>query len=259
MKLITPKEVGDHYRQESLVQEYISRRFSDPLNIIEHQRQVSILNKIINENQCQQVLEFAPGPARVTAELEIDGGTSIDASAEMLEIAKARMRQRGKSWTFLQQDLFKIPTRMKKKYDLIFAFRFFLHFQKEHRQILYQRAFHALPEGGYLVFEAMNRRVAGSLRKILGEKRYFVFDKLYSRKELAAELEENGFGLVRLYPVLNHFWLQALCSRPFKLLGWLKKAEKSVVFFERFLSQQPYEWVVLAQKKNVKEKISRKK
>ena len=254
-KLVSPEEVERHYQQGSVAQRYILQRFSDPLNIIEHRRQVDILNEIIKEKKCQRVLEFAPGPARVTAELKIDRGTSIDASAEMLEIAKARMRQQGKRWTFLQQDILKIPIGTKKKYDIIFAFRFFLHFQKQYREILYRRAFHALPEGGYLVFEAMNRRVVGSLRRILGEKRYFVFDKLYSRKELTAELEENGFSLVRLYPVLNHFWLQALCSRPLKLFGLNKKAEKSVFFFERFLSQQPYEWVVLAQKKLLKKKF----
>jgi SAM-dependent methyltransferase len=132
--------------------------------------------------------------------------------------------------------------KMGKKVDLIFTFRFLLHFHREKREEIYQQALRLLKPDGYLVFEAMNARVVKPLRRLLGNKRYHVYDKLYLRHELIAELDQNGFEVVKLYPVLSHFWIQTLCSRPFK-------NEKVVRFFERFPSSQPYEWIVLCRKK----------
>ncbi len=247
MKISHREEVKEYYQNETVADRYITKRFSEPLNYLEHQRQVQILNSIIKSSAAQQILEFAPGPARITAEIEKEGGTSIDSSKQMLNVARERMEKTGKKWTFKEGDILNLD--LQEKYDLIFSFRFLLHFHQEERKKIYQQARKGLKKNGYFVFEVMNKEVVLPLRRMMGNKKYFVYDKLYQKKEFIAEMEQNGFRVIRLYPILSHFWLQALFSRPFKIAGWKKMAKKTIVFWEKFESNQPYEWVALCQKK----------
>ncbi len=251
VKIAERSEVEHYYKNADVAEHYITKRFTDPLNVIEHKRQVAILNKIIKDQKCTAVLEFAPGPARVTAELDIENGTSIESSPSMIKIAKQRMKQQKKKWNFIQGDVFNRHTykEVQKKYDLVFCFRFLLHFKYNERKTIYQQAQATLKEDGYFVFEVMNKDVVLPLRRILGKKRYFVYDKLYTKKEFIREMEENGFQVVALYPVLTHFWLQTVFSRPCNILKMKRTAEKIVFFFEKFPSRQPYEWIAVCQKK----------
>ena len=241
VRINTVDEVRSYYQQPVVAEGYIEKRFTEPLNVVEHEQQAKFLNKVIREKQLKKILEFAPGPARLTAELQIEGGTSIDASESMLALA----RQRKKDWDFVQGDI--LNMKLNAKQDLVFCVRFLLHFQKEERKKIYGQAWKALGRG-YLVFEAMNSKVVGPLRRILGKKRYIVYDQLYTLEELHRELEENGFKMEHLEPILSHFWIQALCSRPWKWLGLKRTAVRCVRFFELFPSSQPYEWMVLAKK-----------
>ncbi len=281
--LSSPGEISAYYRQRKVAEKYIARRFTDPLNKVEHARQVVILNGILSkvyreragqergpeekvrqEKKLLSIVELACGPARVTAALETEKleadngirihGISIDNSREMLKLARKRMKEAGKTWVFLQGDVFKDDLNKKilkgkmKPADLIFTFRFLLHFKMMEREKVYRAVHKALAPGGLFVFEAMNKKVVRPLRKVLGRKRYFVYDQLYERRELAEELQRNGFVLLRLCPVLSHFWLQALLSRPFKAAGTSRNAEKIVAWLENFPSREPYQWVVLCRK-----------
>ncbi len=261
MEITHPEQVRKYYQNKKVAEGYIAKRFREPLNQWEHRKQALILNKIIKDTQAKNILELASGPARITTELEAEGGTSIDASREMLRLARKRMKERGKRWTFLQGDILDwekikdlIPGRKHKegksqeKIDLIFSLRFFLHFQRREREKFYRQAGRLLKDGGYLVFEVMNKKTVLPLRRLLGIKRYFVYDKLYSKMEFLAEMEANGFKVLRLYPVLNHFWLQALLSRPLKFLGGKEAAVKVIAGLEEFPSNNPYQWIALCQK-----------
>ncbi len=243
----TPQQVQYYYQQQEVAQKYIQKRFTEPLNIVEHQRHVQILNKIIKEQKIKKVLEFAPGPARLTAELRADSGTSIDSSASMLEIAQRRMQAAGKRWNFMQGNILTI--KLKPEHDFVFCIRFLLHFQHAEREKIYAQAKSALRPGGYLAFEVMNKKVVQPLRKTVGMKHYIVYDKLYTRSELIMELKKNGFKVLKLYPILNHFWLQAFFSRPLKFMNAPKLAAKIINSIEKYASLQPYEWIVLCQKK----------
>lgn len=247
MSISNPKQVLRYYQQNKVAERYIDQRFQEPLNRVEHRRQVDIINKIIRDQNSSRVLEFAPGPARITAELEVEGGTSIDSSRSMLHLAKKRMKEKGKAWKFIKGNI--LTLRINYKYDLIFCFRFLLHFKMEERKKIYRQAQRFLNQEGYLVFEVMNKNIVLPLRRLLGKKRYFMYDKLYTQEEFINEMEANGFKVIKLYPVLNHFWIQALFSRPLKFMGWNRKAEQFLFFFERFKSKQPYEWIALCQKK----------
>ncbi len=247
----TSQQVQEYYQRKEVAEAYIQKRFTEPLNIVEHQRQVALLNRIIGQIRSSgkscKVLEFAPGPARLTAELSIDGGTSVDASAEMLALARQRMEDRSKAWDFVRGNI--LTMKFKPEHDLVFCFRFLLHFQPTERATLYAQAARALRPDGYLVFEAMNRKVVQPLRKILGERRYPIYDQLYTQEELIQEVEKNGFKIVKLYPILGRFWWQALLTRPSTALGWPQRAVSLIHFLEKRPSSQPYEWVVWCQKK----------
>ena len=148
-ELSTPQEINNYYQQKEVVLKYINKRFSEPLNRIEHFRQVEIINSILAEFQPQNVLEIAPGPARITTELKIERGTSIDSSVEMIRLAKERMKEKGKSWTFLQQDFFTFAP--KNNPDFIFSIRFLLHFHSQDRTRIYHKVHSLLqPEGLFL-------------------------------------------------------------------------------------------------------------
>ncbi|MEK6939472.1 MAG: class I SAM-dependent methyltransferase [Nanoarchaeota archaeon] len=247
MKISTPTQLREYYQQTEIAEEYIAKRFSEPLNIVEHQRQVKLINKIIAERGIKNILEFAPGPARLTIDLEATDGTSIDFSEKMISIAKQRMGVVGKKWNFIKGDILTI--KLKEKYDLLFCIRFILHFQQEEREIIYQQARSALCKGGYLVFEALNKKKVERIRNILGRKNYHIYDKLYTRQELEKEVERNGFKVLQTYPILNNFWCQAILSRPCKMLGMKSASVKIINLLEKIPSSQPYEWIVLCQKK----------
>ena len=76
-----------------MVGAYIARRTAQPLNGMLHRHQVRFLNRVLGERRPRHVLEVAPGPARLTAELDHTGsGIAIDGSAEMLAVARDRLR-----------------------------------------------------------------------------------------------------------------------------------------------------------------------
>ncbi len=252
MKITNPQDVKKYYQEQKTAQDYINRRFTEPLNVIEHEKQILFLNYIIKKTNSKNIVEFAPGPARVTVDLDttnINSGLSLDSSESMLTIAKERMQQANKKWQFKQADLLNSKLNLKTKADLIFCFRFLLHFHPKERNIIYQQAEYNLKENGFLVFEAMNRAVVKPLRLFLGKEKYFVYDKLYTKKELIRELDQNGFRVIKLYPILKRFYLQSLLSRPFKILKKNKTAEKIIRLIEKTSSTQPYEWLVVTQKK----------
>ncbi len=243
-KIESSEQVERHYKNQSLVNTYIQDRFRNPLNFVEHKRQAYFLNQTVSGKKPRLVLELAPGPARVTSELLPCKGMSIDSSPAMIEAAQKRAGR--KDWQFKVGNAFQL--KYKNKFDLIFAFRFFFHFKEDDRKRLYAQVHQALTGQGLLVFEVMNARKVRLIRKIIGQEKYFVYDKLYYKKEFISEMEQNGFKVVRLYPVLNNFWAQALLSKSFSLLGLSMLAKKIILWLE-FNSNNPYQWVAVCQKK----------
>ena len=240
------RDVKNYYQLDDVAEKYISKRFTEPLNYVEHKNQVATINKIIKSNNITKLLEFAPGPARLTTELNFENGTSIDSSASMLKIARERMQKINKPWNFIKGDIFNL--KLKSKFDFIFGIRFFLHFKYEERKKIYKQAHKILNPNGLLAFEVMNKDVVLPLRRVLGKKRYFVYDKLYLRKEFIKEMQANGFKVVKMYPILRHFWWQTLLSRPLKILRLNQQAIKLISYFENLKTKQPYEWIALCQK-----------
>jgi SAM-dependent methyltransferase len=179
------------------------RRKSQPLGAVLHARQVGFLNRVIGELAPARVLEIAPGPARLSAELRpVPQAVGMDFSPRMLSEARRRTSEHGLRWSFVRGDGFALPFATGA-FDLVFSVRFVRRFEPAPRRQLYAEIRRVLRPGGHLVLDAQNRLVAGPHRE--GRDGYPVYDELWLRDELVAELASAGFTVRHLEGIMRQF------------------------------------------------------
>lgn len=246
--LTKPEEIEEYYKDKGVVDSYVKKRHGEPIFKVEHDIQVAILNKIIARYKPKKILEVALGPARLTKDISPKSGIAIDSSEEMIKLAKKILERKGKNWKLIKGDAFN--TKLKKNsFDMVFSFRFVFHFKRKKREKFYKEVKRVLKDKGIFVFEALNKKKVKPVRKFVGEKKYNVFSELFYKKDLINELEENGFKVIRIYPHISHFWTEMAISRFLSAIGLSRLAEIKIRFMERFTSNNPYEWVILCQKR----------
>ena len=207
-KITTRKDLKEYYFNKDLVDSYIEDRFKHPLGRILHESQVDVVNTAIQEYTVKDLLELAPGPGRVSFEINgFQKGVMIDASENMLDLAQKRLRNTNnyEKWSFEHSDIFDYTT--DQVFDLVFTFRFIRHLDDEKRVQIYSKIREFLKDKGLLIFDAINYHVSYPLRQ-KAPKAYPVYDKLYTRKELIQELHDNGFHVINMRSVQCHFRLQ---------------------------------------------------
>ena len=153
----------------------------------------------------ERALDFACGTGRVLSFLEkqIPETVGVDISAEMLSMAKQRCRHS----RILQGDLTTNPYLLRKKFDLVTAFRFFLNAQPELRQSAVETIARLLKPKGLLVanFHLNPHSLTGSYLRfrhwLRGTRRAMV-----SPKDAEKMLRNGGFEIVgiRGYGYLFH-------------------------------------------------------
>lgn len=238
-----PAAIRDAYRDDHVAAEYIERRFSEPLGALLHRHQAEELARVITSLRPDRVLEIAPGPARLTsavAPLLNGGGTVMDASFQMLRIARERLATNGHGrWTFILGDAFNLPFR--SGFDLVFTFRLIRHFELADRMRLYGNVHHVLRPGGLLMFDVVNEVVSAPLRAESPEE-YKHYDALLTEASLGRELEEAGFRLLALHGVQHRY--RALCTVQ-NLIGPRSRplARTLMNAIDRFGGGEPLEWV----------------
>lgn len=246
MKINTKAKIKKYYQKKDVAENYISERFVQPIYSFEHDMQVQVINQIISKYGLNRILELAPGPARLTKEIK-SGGVAVEYSEDMIEVAKRNMKSSKYDWKFIHGDAFKL--RMKKSsFDLVFTFRFIRHFTEPQRERLYAGIRKVLKPGGFLIFEALNRKKHSLIRKIVGKDKYFIYDSLYELGEITAELESNGFEVVEAKPVINHFFTQYAVSRLSSAAGSKDLGKKIITIIENFRGN-PFGWVMICRKK----------
>ena len=102
-------------------------------------KQVAAVNRVIEEEQTENILEVAPGPARLATELKgVRHGLMIDNSAAMLTVAKHRLEAAGIAhlWKLQKGNAFELE-KIGQKFSLVFTFRFIRHFRQDERARLY--------------------------------------------------------------------------------------------------------------------------
>lgn len=239
-----PQEIRDAYRDEGVAREYIGRRFQEPLGALLHDRQVAAVRGVLRRTSPGRVLELAPGPARLTVDLAGDIGrlgTAVDASLQMLEEARRRLRaaQADGGWKFVQADAFNLP--LGGPFDLVYTFRLIRHFGDEDRRRIYRQLHRVMRPGGRLVFDAVNERVSAPLRERNPEE-YRHYDALLTADGVRRELGECGFDVESLEGVQHRVEVQhrlqtlvAPRSRPLAR-GLMELVERT--------GGEPLEWIV---------------
>ena len=153
------------YDDPRVVERYLEDRKTQPLGAVLHARQVAFLNRVIADLRPARVLEVAPGPARLSAELRPGPvAVGMDFSPRMLAEARRRTRAARLAWHFVRGDGFALPFA-SGAFDLVFSVRFVRRFEPAPRRKLYAELRRVLRPGGYLVLDAQNRLVAGPHRE----------------------------------------------------------------------------------------------
>lgn len=243
--MITGKtDIREAYRDERVAREYIDQRFREPIGALLHDRQAAMVKRLVGTLQPSAILEIAPGPARLTVELASvfrGNGVVLDASAQMLGLARERMAASGhRTWGYVHGDAFQLP--FNKCFDLVVMFRLIRHFDETARTRLYAEIKRVLHPRGVLVFDAVNRRAQAAFRARYPEQ-FTHFDALLMPDEIRDELSRSGFGEIQLAGVQQRYALlhrlQVLVAPRSRALA---RAAMEVV--DRAGGGEPSEWVV---------------
>ncbi len=232
-------DLKKHYQDQTVASGYVDKRFKLPKNLFLHRQQVKITNAELNRIGAQSVLELACGPGRVTKFIASPRrALAVDASEQMLTIA-ARDVTTG-SWQFQLADIFELE--LGEVFDAVYTFRFIRHFDSAKRAEIYTVIRQHLKAGGSLIFDAPNVVIEGPFRA-KHPQLYPIFDELWSRDDLVAELAEAGFGDIQLHPVLKRHSLQRLVSFAAKH-GAHDLGAAIIGLIDQLPGGEPLEWVV---------------
>jgi len=244
-----PADLKRYYQDRTVVSAYMERRTAQPLNGLLHRRQVEFLNLALAERRPQAVLEIACGPGRLTtATRGVEFGVAVDASHPMLETARQRMNGSAGRWSFMRTDAFVLPFR-SASFDAVYTLRFVRHFQLADRQRLYAEIRRVLRPHGVFMVDALNRDVSLPHRLKRGVDKYHIFDVLYRREEIQAELGAAGFRVVDVHSIIKHPSLQRRLNRLRRVkLGGVASALISLV--ERIPGRNPTDWMLLSEKQD---------
>jgi len=239
-------ELQAFYQEREVVDSYLLRRTAQPLNGVLHRGQVAFLNRVLAERRPTRILEIAPGPARLTAELDFAGrGMAVDASPQMLAVARQRLRGRPGEWLIARGDAFALPVA-DRSIDLVYTTKFVRHFQRQDRARLYAEIRRVLRVGGAFVMDAQNRAVSLPHRARKGLERYPIYDVLYDLPELCRELEQEQFRVAGVQGLVKHFAIQSRLNRLRRWrLGGLASA--LVQALEVLPSRAPSTWMVVSE------------
>jgi ubiquinone/menaquinone biosynthesis C-methylase UbiE len=197
-------DMREAYRSTDVAENYVANRFVEPLGALLHARQVFAMRTVIRDVRPDRVLEIAPGPARLTADLKPylpKGGVIVDASRQML--GEARRRLEDNRWTAVQGDAFALP--FDGPFDLAYTFRLIRHFDGADRRRIYREIARVLRPGGVLVFDAVNEVVSAPIRARSNEREHQHYDALLRPEEIRRELSDSGFEVLSLQGVQHQY------------------------------------------------------
>jgi ubiquinone/menaquinone biosynthesis C-methylase UbiE len=236
-----------YYQDRGVVGTYMRRRTGQPLNGVLHRSQVRFLNRVLARRGPRAVLEIACGPGRLTAEVQgVQLGVAVDASPAMLETAKRRLNGSPSRWSFLRTDAFVLPFR-SEVFDAVYTLRFLRHFQVSDRQRLYEEIRRVLRPGGLLMLDALNRDVSLPYRIQRGIEKYHIYDMLYRREEIEAELQAAGFRLTAVQSIIKHPRLQRRLNR-LRRIKLDRIASVLIGSLEHIPGSNPTDWMLLCER-----------
>ena len=242
----TKSGIQEFYDDPVVVGSYLALRVREPFNTVLHERQIGFLNRVIGSLQPRRVLEVAVGPGRLSAEVRAASVmVGMDGSPNMLTEARRRTRERGLAWNFVRADGFSLPFATGS-FDLIYTLRFIRHFDRGGRETLYRELKRILRPGGHLVLDAQNRLVSLPHRLEQGMQNYKVYDALWLRDELVAELAGAGLVPREVEGIMRRFAWQRRLNR-LRYLRLASPARLLIRALEWSPDRNPSTWMVLCQ------------
>jgi SAM-dependent methyltransferase len=249
-----PRSVAAVYEDRAIADSYLGKRLQFAWQRLLHRRQLAILKASLRKYRPQNVLEVAPGPARLAAELDgISHGVMVENSAAMRAIARRRLQQTGrdKGWTLLQGNAFELDRiAHASAFELAYTFRLVRHFHESDRRRLYDQIRGCLAPRGLLIFDVVNAAVrqridARQVSPRPGE--IAIYDASYDPDTFAGEMRNSGFEVLVLEPVVRHFDVQSILSHRLDDVVPLL-ARSAVALLELIPSSAPLEWVAICRK-----------
>lgn len=237
MTLSTSHEIQRAYEGNEMASTYVGHRFVSELHRLLHDRQVGLVQRIIDRVRPRRTLEIAPGPGRVTREVRPSGRlVCVEFNAGMID--RGRAATAGATW--VRGDGFRLP--ISGDFDLAYSFRFVRHFHRADRDRLYAEIRKVLKPGAWFVMDAVNERVSRPLREACPDE-YPIYDKLYREEELRDELTAAGLEPVDVQPVQKCFVWQ---YRSQVLVGPRSSRMNRMLIrgLERLSRQEGMEWIV---------------
>ena len=197
--LFTKEQIRGAYADVGCASDYVERRFVSELNILLHEKQVSVVKALMKQVRPKQTLEIAPGPGRLTRDVQSCGSlVCLEYNDAMIQVG----RKVCKRVAWVRGDGFDLP--FASEFDFVYSFRFIRHFHREDRERLYAGLRRVIKPGGYFVMDAVNERISKPLRESCPDA-YPIYDKLYRPEELRRELSEAGLEPLEMVPVQKYY------------------------------------------------------
>lgn len=189
-KIQGKRAIQAYYQDDERASSYEVERFSTPGGRLKHLLEASIIRSLLPRHP-HEVLELAAGTGRITQELLALPNLRVT----VLDSSKAMLKELDLPVKKVVADAFSMPFP-DNSFDGIVTMRFIRHLERGERMQLYAELRRVLKGGGYLLFDICNR-----FRHRSQIKGRAVYDELFSKKELFAELREAGFepACVRSY------------------------------------------------------------
>ncbi len=234
----TKEEIQHYYRGSAVAEGYVRERFTSELHRLLHERQVAAVRRASDILRPRRILEIAPGPGRVTADVSPAGKlVCLEYNEGMITVGRATCDGRA---VWVRGDGFELP--FSRSFDLVYSFRFIRHFHAEERRKFYAEVRRVLEPGGWFVMDAVNESVSRPLREAAPNE-YPVYDKLYGREELEAELRTAGLEPREITPVQKFFhWQHSSQVWLGPRANWLNRIV--IRLLERLPHNQGLEWII---------------
>src|SRR5688572_31290439 len=86
-----PDLIRQAYSKDETAEAYVEERFQSGWGALLHRAQVAAVNEVIRQHGVKTVLEIAPGPARLSAEISgFDHGVLCEYNQSMITVARDR-------------------------------------------------------------------------------------------------------------------------------------------------------------------------
>lgn len=182
----------EYYQQKSVVDIYEEQRFGNIKRSLAHWLDCDAIEYFIRK-YCDphgRFLDLACGTGRLTRGVSARGMEviSADYSPEMLSAAQEKCRRENIKCHFVREDAFRLSFP-ERYFDGVFTMRFIRHFEYDKRRELYRQAHRVLKDGGYLIFDILNKDVDTKANERKAH------DETYTVESITRELRENGFEL----------------------------------------------------------------